>query len=196
MWSTFEASNPAFYAVMYWQVIPLITTFMPIANSARPVSLSFAQSVMSCLRAKNVNKGSEVPPDAPAPTPVGSSGSSSNTTLISSYSAQNTTNAMLSGGAIAGIAIGAIGGIALVVGLVLFIRKRRAAGKVYARQPSEGSNYGDMELTRDKGPGAGIAEVEGYSRMGEVPDTNLCHEMHVQPTELDDKRLERSELPA
>jgi hypothetical protein len=193
MWSQFEAANNGIYVLASWQVTPLLTTYMPIADSARPVTLAFAKSVMSCLRSKDVNKGSQIPQNAPPAAPLNATGSSSNST---ESSAQTSTNMMLGGGAIAGIVIGAIFGIALVVGLLLFARKRRAAKKSYTRQQSTGSDYGDMELTHDKGPNGTIAEVSGYSKVGEAPDTNSFHEMHVPPVELHDKRLELNELPA
>jgi hypothetical protein len=196
MWSQFEASNIGAYSLLNWQVTPLLTTYMPIADSARPVTLAFAQSVMSCIRAKDVNKGSQIPPNAAAAAPLDASGSSSNSTGSTGASAQTSTNMMLSGGAIAGIVIGAIVGTALLVGVLLFARKRRATKKSYTRQQSTGSEYGDMELTHDKGPNGTIAEVSGYSKVGEAPDTNSYHEMHVPPVELHDKRLELNELPA
>jgi gas vesicle protein len=103
---------------------------------------------------------------------------------------------MLTAGAIAGIAIGTICGIALVAALLLFARKRGTAGRKYARQRSDGTNYSIVELADDKRSSAIIAEVDGYSRMGEAPDTNAYHEMHVPPNELHDKRSGLNELPA
>ena len=89
-------------------VIPVLTVFMPIADIEADTTIATANAALTCPHINHINPGSFEPYAAPTPTPVGGSS--------------------LSGGAIAGIVIGALVGVAIVLGALWFFwfRKRRA----------------------------------------------------------------------
>ena len=98
------------YTGFNWEVLPIVLTFMPIANVNRGQSIADASSRIACVHATSINPGSEKPITAPTPTPVGSGG--------------------LSGGTIAGIVVGVVVGVALITGVAFwFWRKRKASRK-------------------------------------------------------------------
>lgn len=91
--------------------IPVLTVFLPIADVERETTIQTANAALSCPRVTQINEGSLQTPPLPEPTPVGGSS--------------------LSGGAIAGIVIGVLAAIAIVLGALWFFyfRKRRASKK-------------------------------------------------------------------
>lgn len=98
------------YTGFNWEVLPVMLTFMPIANVNRGQSIADASSRIACVHATNINPGSEKLVTPPSPTPVGSKG--------------------LSGGAIAGIVVGVVLGVAVIAGAAFwFWRKRRVSRK-------------------------------------------------------------------
>lgn len=107
-WS--EESQKLVYANFTQAITPLLTIFMPIADIEADTRITNVQAVLSCPHINRINPGSLEPYAAPSPTPVGSGSS-------------------LSGGAIAGIVVGVLVGLAIVLGTLWFFwfRKRRAS---------------------------------------------------------------------
>jgi hypothetical protein len=93
-----------------WEVLPTLTIFMPVANARRSTSMEYPVTAVQCLGIKQFTEGSRVPAAAPEPMPL----------VVSSKG--------LSGGAIAGIVVGAVVGVGAIVAVVWFcwLRKRRA----------------------------------------------------------------------
>jgi hypothetical protein len=101
----------------------------------------------------------------------------------------------LSGGAIAGIVIGSIAGMGLVVAIWMSLRKSKAARKRYTLRYSSGSEKAGISLTEDKSDSR-LMEMEGYGPVVEAPHTSTRSEMQVLASELQDKSMEPKELPA
>ena len=139
----------------------MMLTFMPVANIKAGNGIAQASSKMSCIRADHVNPGSEAPPAAPKPTAVGGGG--------------------ISDGAIAGIVVGVVAGIALIAGAAFFFwwRKRKARKAKSA----------DTAPTDHPPAYTDAAEKEQPTPVAEAPgDNNLVKELTAD-TEL------RPELP-
>lgn len=86
-------------------IYPILTIFMPVANADAPVSLAAAKTQLVCLHIDNINAGSYIPEAAAEPTPI-------------KYRSDGKS---LSGGAVAGIVVGAVLGVALVAGAVVWL---------------------------------------------------------------------------
>jgi type IV secretory pathway VirB10-like protein len=115
---------------------------------------------MSCLRATQVQPGSQTPPAAPTPTPLGGGG--------------------LSGGAIAGIVVGVVVGVALIAGLAFwFWRRRRAQRKPASTEAAAAEHppaYGDGKEQPLQQPA--VAEAPTDTGIKELsPDTEVRPEL-------------------
>lgn len=214
IWSQFGPTDNATYSLTNWWVAPMLTTFMPIADAARPVTAAVAKSVMACVRAKNRNPGSLPPIPPPQPTPlsaVSSSNSSTNATgtfggfglpaanAPSSSTAQSPaggSGARLGGGAIAGIAIGCGVAFVIVIAGALFVRRRNRRNMA-GRRPSP-QHYSEVD---GKSHGhVNVRELGSHGGVVEAPHSNTYHEMDspIQLHELHHKRAShepRAELP-
>lgn len=100
------------YANFTQLVIPALTVFLPIADIDAQTTIANARATLTCAHVNHITEGSLQPYAAPSPTPIGGSS--------------------LSGGAIAGIVVGVLAGVAVVLGVLWFfwIRKRRAGKKL------------------------------------------------------------------
>lgn len=145
-----------FYDALAALVVPVLTIFMPTANTAVRNSLSNINTVTTCMHIDDIHDGSRVPPALPAPTPV------------------NLPKQGLAGGAIAGIVIGSLLAVVLVVlgALLLFNccgirgkmgRKRAAksqkeaeAGLTYSAKSMEQAHPAEVDA-------GGIGELSPYS---------------------------------
>lgn len=169
MWTQYGSKSLEDYAIASYFVTPLITAFMPIADAARPITLGYTKSRMTCLRSKNLNRGSRELPPAPSPTPVDSSDDSSKPSNGSagstpSSSLRNTGSSRdLSGGAIAGIVVGVVLGLALVAGVaaLVIIRKRRK----YKSTELGGAQIYDEAEKRTSSPNAAEMPNSALSEM-------------------------------
>ncbi|KAI5363944.1 hypothetical protein Slin15195_G095990 [Septoria linicola] len=176
MWTQFgEFSLDTYYLANYF-VIPVITAFMPIADSQRQITLNTPKSFMSCGRTSNLTQGSIPIPAAPAPelveTFVGSNGSamaangtSSNTTDSAQSTQENgdADGGSISGGAIAGIVIGVVLGLAVVGAAVWFFVFRKRKGQTGA---AELSGYGAIENKETRQNSVEAPNNNSISEMG------------------------------
>lgn len=107
-----EEFQKILYANFTQVTIPILTVFLPIADIEADTTISTINTIMTCPHVNHINPGSLEPYAAPLPTPIGGGGS-------------------LSGGAIAGIVIGVLAALGIVLGALWFFwfRKRRAARK-------------------------------------------------------------------
>lgn len=105
-----EEQEKILYANFTQIIIPVLTVFLPIADIEADASIQTISSMLTCPHINNINAGSMEPYPPPSPTPIGGSSS-------------------LSGGAIAGIVIGVLAAVGIVLGALWFFwfRKRRAA---------------------------------------------------------------------
>ena len=128
--------------------MPALLIFLPTANSNAPTYISKTKANLQCLRADNVNPGSEKVAAAPSPTPL--------------------HGGSLSGGAIAGIVIGVLAGVALIGGAAfLFWRRRRRSRQAQALEPEQ--KGGDPESPVIAGKDAG--EMNERTHVVEAEDT-------------------------
>ncbi|KAM3516678.1 hypothetical protein NHJ13051_009686 [Beauveria bassiana] len=89
-------------------------------------------------------------PTDPSKTGSGSGGASSTASASSSPSAGGSKKSRLSGGAIAGIVIGSIAGVALIAAAALFIfRRKQQRLRVLRQQNSERGKWAANEQSRD-----------------------------------------------
>ena len=162
-WNSNEdpAAPRAVYDRSSWEVLVTLAVFMPVANARRTTSMNYAVSIMACLGIQQFNEGSRVPAPAPQPTPV------------------DLNDGGLGGGAIAGIVVGSVVGVGIVVASVVFfwLRKRKTRRKLKAR-PVE------VVYPEDKPP---YAEVDPLAP-AEFGDENTLQE-------IDTGEPYRSELP-
>jgi hypothetical protein len=196
MWTQVGDATKEVYTLSSWWVTGFMTVFFPIANAERLTYLGAPATVVTCLRASNVSSDSVVPMAAPAPSPLQTSSSdvSSNSTTNSTTNATTSNissisnTRVLAGGAIAGIAVAGVIGLAIVVAAIafLFYRRRRTL------HPDAGSGTAR----------AGSTEMEGRSALlhpgkPEAPDMNTYYEMSSQrnPAELHNKSVDPIELP-
>jgi predicted phage tail protein len=129
-------TDKTIYANATRSVIPIISVFMPPANSSRENVMLNAWAEMTCLRVSKFSKGSRVPPELPSPTSVHIS-------------------VPLNKGAKAGIAVGAIVGVLLIaVALSFFIMRTRR------RKASAGGSHGFDTNTGKEDNKHGVAQQE------------------------------------
>ncbi|KAM0715167.1 hypothetical protein Q7P37_009632 [Cladosporium fusiforme] len=149
------------YDRMSWTVLPTITVFMPVANARRDVSMDYARSVVNCLHIDHYNQGSRVPAAPPQPTSVYLGGGG------------------LSKGAIAGIVVGSVVGVGLIVAAAGFCwwRKRRAR---HTQEPTTTETTENV-YPEDKPSHVGVLPAE-------FGDENALRE-------IDSKDPYKSELP-
>jgi hypothetical protein len=162
-WNTNEDPEAPYewYDLSSWTVVTTLAVFMPVANARRTTSMNYAVSVLSCLGIKQFNEGSRVPAPAPEPTPV------------------NLDSGGLGGGAIAGIVVGSVVGVGIVVAGLVFcwLRKRKA------RRKSE-AGPSDVVYPEDKPP---------YAVVDPLAPAEFGDESTLQ--EIDTREAYRSELP-
>nr|POF25863.1 hypothetical protein CFP56_74948 [Quercus suber] len=134
-------------------IVPIMTVFMPIANQNLIATISQAVTELTCLHINTINPGSYVPPPMAEVASPNSSDSNG-----------------LSGGAIAGIAIGVVLAIALLGGLAFWFWRRRRAN----RQGGSGSAWRPMNQADAK-------ELAGI-HVAAAPDDGARYEFPAEPT--------------
>lgn len=144
-----------------WEVLVTLAVFMPVANARRTTSMNYAVSIMACLGMQQFNEGSRVPAPAPQPTPV------------------DLNDRGVGGGAIAGIVVGSVVAVGIVVASVVFfwLRKRKTRRKSQASPP-------DNIYPEDKPP---------YAEVDPLAPAEFGDESTLQ--EIDTTEPYRSELP-
>jgi len=149
------------YDRMSWELLATMAVFMPVSDARRSTSMNFAVSVLSCLGVKDFNEGSRVPAAAAEPTPVSLGGEG------------------LSGGAIAGIVVGSVVGVGIVVaGVSIFwLRKRKMRRKSEASPP-------DVIYPDEKPP---------YAEVDPLAPAEFGDERALQ--EIDSRQVHNHELP-
>lgn len=161
------------YDVATRNVYPVLSVYFSVANHDRVSYTSYADSEFVCLRAKTFTEGSRVSPSLPAGT---------------AYS----TTSKLSGGAIAGIVIGTLVGVALCgLGVWFFLRRHNRASKA-KRLPEVIGN-------EDKSPeidGTERHELSPVDKKIEIDNGQVTELGNAQgkPGELYGSGMERSEL--
>ncbi|KAK4501883.1 hypothetical protein PRZ48_007692 [Zasmidium cellare] len=134
----FAPANNSAYDALNQAIFTYMTIFLPIANRER-VSTVETKAFMTCLHTDHYNPGSRVTAAVPSPANTGSGNS-------------------LSGGAIAGIVIGAVSGVALIaVGVWFFCRRRSRKSAPQASQTREASAASELSSDSTKSP---ISEVD------------------------------------
>ena len=141
---------------------PILSVYMPVANVDRKGPFtSWANSSLQCVRTRDFNATSRVPPALAAGKPY-------------NYSKG------LSGGAIGGIVVGVVVGVAIIAGLSLWFcwLKPRRRKRAQAAQ-SEKLDGGAMEKKLPDVPeaeGGGVSELSPVDRKPEM-DSSPVHEL-------------------
>jgi hypothetical protein len=174
MWTQYAGADLSSYTIASWWVLGIMTVFMPIADYERPVTLPLPVSQMSCFRANNISPGSTQVSDLPLQpsTPldtsqlgnIANSSSPGNTTSTSSAYPVPTAMKMISVGAIVGIIIGVVAVIALIVGAIFFIRRRRARS----------AGFLPRDMRTSQGDHSDLLDRNGSV---EAPHMNIVYEM-------------------
>ena len=172
---------------------------MPVADPGAQTTITETVAGIFCGRIDDFNDRSYQPPAPPSPTPVAynatTNATSSNSTT--SGAAENTaaSDNSLSGGAIAGIVIGVLAGLALVAALIFFLLRRRKT----KRKPLDNT---------PEVPVAPVAEVHGHDSRFELGSDGKNElptsakeggrDYRRKLSELEGKSLQRepAELPA
>jgi len=124
-WTQFGEPNTATWYIANWSVTPLITAWISIVASNRPITLAAPKAALTCLRSSNVSEESvAVPPlNEPFGTIISTANETRNGTTdtipepTSGKSSTHTARS-LSAGAIAGIAGGVVLALALLAALI------------------------------------------------------------------------------
>ncbi|PVH94192.1 hypothetical protein DM02DRAFT_676360 [Periconia macrospinosa] len=147
-----------------------------------PTSLSFASTIrtVACVQTTSSSSLSNAPSTSSTPSPTGA-GESNNSS--SSSPSPSPSPSSISGAAIAGIVVGAIGGVVLVAFLVAFVLRRKKQ-KVKAKNgdhingtPADPSQYGNYYEETAKPP---VVQYGSHAQ-------NTAHELSSQNVfEIDD----------
>jgi hypothetical protein len=132
LWTQFGEPNTATWYIANWWVTPLITAWIPIVASDRPITLAAPKAALTCLRSSNVSEGSVVVPplNDTSGTIISTANETRNGTTNTmpeptSATSLTSTAKTLSAGAIAGIVVGVVLGLALLAALINSMMKRR-----------------------------------------------------------------------
>lgn len=133
---------------------------------------------MTCLHIDQINENSYDPPDTPSPTPIAYNATESNTATPSPAASIDPIEDSLTGGAIAGIAVGGVAAlIAIVSGLFFWLRRKRRAQKTttsgYDNLGQEGTAGQKVELSNDNDR----YELEGLARAQELEGKDARHQL-------------------
>lgn len=136
LWTQFGEPNTATWYIANWWVTPLITAWIPIVASDRPITLAAPKAALTCLRSSNVSEGSVAVP--PLNDSLGTINNTANETRNgttdttpdpTSAKSSTHTERRLSTGAIAGIVVGIVLGLAFLAVLISSMTKRRRGRK-------------------------------------------------------------------
>ncbi|KAJ9606929.1 hypothetical protein H2200_008940 [Cladophialophora chaetospira] len=167
----YNGTSPAqAYDELVYTVWPVMTVVMPPANNTRYSSIANAYATLTCLRAKSISYNYRTPPDLPKPKAVHFPGP-------------------FSKGAIAGIAVGAVMGVAVVAAAAFWFWRRRksriagdqkvAVGADLSKPPRliDGKELYQLETK------LAVAELDTCRRaeIGEDPSRELSGEPAKEP---------------
>jgi hypothetical protein len=177
-----NATSHAKYDKLQADVSPLLTVFMPVANSKRSVSVTQASSTMTCARVTDYKPGSRIPASLGEPTPVHIS----------------TGGASLSNGEIAGVVVAVtLGSGLLAVALVVWwLRRRKASRAVAQTSPSDSPLYEkDSQVavaTTEIGNDGARHELEQHRP--ELPDAGSKNPVELEASSADSRHTGRLPL--
>jgi len=134
-------------------VTPMLTVYMPVANTERRGCCNPARSILECLRPRDFSEGSRVAPALAEGTPWPKPGA-------------------LSAGAKGGIAAGVVVFILAAAGILLYVwnarRKRRARAAVAAAHSDIKTEDDDKMLPPEADAGFGMYELPPKDRKQEL----------------------------
>lgn len=172
-------------------IAPIITIYMPTANAEVSSANTDYSAFLTCLHVDHFNQGSRVAPALPSATPVNYGGKSG-----------------LSGGAIAGIVIGCVVGVALIVLATLFFFNCRG---IRDKMSKKKASTPEMEQTRDNypaekqdtlattsrdSPKTDVKSMAGLTSLEVTGDgLNEMSPQSYRTNELPSPEIPRSELP-
>lgn len=157
--------------------MPLLT--ITVADSGATTRISSSVAELTCLHINQTNTGSYDPPDAPSPTPI-----AYNATETDAVTPQPTSDEAaqegLTGGTIAGIAVGSVAATAILAGGLFFCLWRKKRAQKSVTNPHGGSGQEETkgekaELPSDSNryelEGPGPRELEGKDARHQLPAT-------------------------
>jgi uncharacterized iron-regulated membrane protein len=179
-----NATSHAEYDKLQNSVYPIVTVFMPVANSEREVTVDQASSTVTCVRVTDYNPGSRIPASLGEPTPVHIS----------------TDGASLSNGEIAGVVVAITVGVGLlVVALVVWWLRRRKASRTVAQPfPSDSEAHEKTSKIHVEVATAELgndgARHELPQHRPELPDAGSNNPVELEASNADGRRTGRLPL--
>jgi len=178
-----QSGNKSFYHVTGWgggteaegydnltrSIYPTLTVYFSVANVDRTSFYSGANSTLRCLRVRDFNQGSEVSPTLPSGKPYRNGKS-------------------LAKGTVAGIVVGAIVGVALIVGsgIWFFLHRRRARARAADAAQGEGAGGSGTVEMMPEADGAAFHEMSPEDRKPEIDGAHIAELDHAEkPAELE-----------
>ena len=138
---------------------PMLTVYMPVANIDRTGGWGRANSIFTCIRVEHYYPGSRVIPALPAGTPY-------------------IYGSRLSGGAIAGIVVGAVVFCALVaLGTFFWLRRKRRIARPRTTADKREA-VDDPDAKRPEMDGSQVLELNETDRKGEIDGYELVELGH------------------
>lgn len=172
----YVSTDPLIYNAYSWEVYPMLTVFMPLANYERTAEIT-TTSHLTCVHIDHFNEGAKAAPPMPSPTGQGKG---------------------LTGGDIAGIVIGVLAAVAIIAGVAFwFLRSRKRKGAADSKEEktaaaASGSSPNEQaqnDNSEKKDPP--IAEAPA----GEEAQTGYSHYSPSMTKQSPEEKEEVSELP-
>lgn len=139
-------------------ITPILTMYMPVANTERTGTRNYVPTVLRCLQAKNFSEGSRVSPALAEGTPWPSPGGG------------------LSAGAKGGIAAGVVVFVLLVGGMLLslwLIKRRKRRAREAAERRDEAAGEDDKDLPPEADNTVEINELVAKDRKPELDSVDV-----------------------
>jgi hypothetical protein len=139
------------------EITPILTVYMPVANTERRGCCNKPKTILECIRPSNFSEGSRVATALPEGTPWPKPGLS----------------AGAKGGIAAGVVVFVIAVAGILLGLWIVKRKKRARASTEAAQSDIKSSDDDIKLPPEADASFGVYELTPNDRKQEIDGTTV-----------------------